>query len=236
MTERQSIDSSRYLDKEAVGIDARRLDRAISQVPNALKVQFLDDLDHIRKGFFKALYVNTGLKDRRFIATKKVGIGRHIRVYRNPNKGEILDMEMGIFSRSKVAGLLETGGTVRAKSGMMAIPVGRAISSTGRLAKDLSEFKDFHRSFTPSKGNAFTMSGKGSGFFMLAKAGKLLLMKKEGDKAEPYFVLKNQIRIQPRLRMVNTWNRMEGYRMDILNRGVVKVLDAEGLGDKSTRL
>lgn len=235
-TPKQDIDLSRYLDKDGVRIDARRLDQALSQAPETLKYYFMDALDHIRKGFFKALYANTGLKDKRFVATKRVGIGRQIRVYRNPRKGDILDIEMGIFTRSKITAILETGGTIHAKSGLMAVPIGRALSSTGRLSQELSEFRNYRRTFTPAAANALTLSGKGSGFFMLSKGGRMFLMRKEGEKVEPYFVLKNQVRIQPRLRLVDTWDRMEGYRMEILNESVAKALDSQGLGDKSRRV
>jgi hypothetical protein len=217
-TERQQIDPGRYLDKEGIRIDARRLDRALEQAPGVLKIEILDALDHIRKGFFKALYVNTGLKDKRFIATKKVGIGRHIRVYRNPDKGDILDMELGIFTRSKITAMQESGGTVGAKSGMMAIPIGKALSSTGRLRREYSVFENYRRTYIPSK-------VKIPGLFMYSKGGQTFLMKKEGDKMEPYFILKNQIRIQPRLRMIDTWGRMEGYRMDVFNKSIDKALN-----------
>lgn len=222
-TERQQIDPSRYLDKDGIRIDARRLNLALEQAPNMLRVEILDALDHIRKGYFKALYVNTGLKDKRFIATKKVGIGRQIRVYRNPGKGDILDMELGIFTRSKIAGLLERGGTVSAKSGMMAIPMGEALSSTGRIKKEYSVFENYRRTYIPSK-------VKIPGLFLYAKNGKMFLMRKdESGEIKPYFVLKNKIRIQPRLRMVDTWNRMDGYRMEVFNKSVEKALDKSGL-------
>lgn len=217
MTKRQQIDPSRYLDIEDVRVDTRRLDRALEQCPNLLKHELLDALDHIRKGYFKALYVNTGLKDRRFIATKKVGIGRHIRVYRNPNKGDMLDMELGIFTRSKITALHEYGGTVSAKSGMMAIPIGKALTGEGRLKEEYSVFQNYRRTFIPSK-------VKIPGLFIMAKGSRVFLMKKERDKIEPYFVLKNQIRIQPRLRMRDTWDRMEGYRMETINKHVDRAL------------
>lgn len=217
-TERQQIDPGRYLDKEGLRIDTRRLERAMEQAPGILKIEILDALDHIRKGFFKALYVNTGLKDKRFIATKKVGIGHQIRVYRNPKKGDVLDMELGIFTRSKIAALLEKGGTISAKSGLMAIPIGRALTATGRLKPEYSVFENYRRTYIPSK-------VKIPGLFMQGKGGRMFLMKKEGDKIEPLFVLKNQIRIQPRLRMIDTWDRMEGYRMEVFNKSIDKALN-----------
>jgi hypothetical protein len=217
-TKKQQIDPGRYLDKEDIRIDARQLDRALERAPEELKVQIMDALDHIRRGFFKALYVNTGLKDRRFIATRKVGIGRQIRVYRNPGTGDALNMKLGIFTRSKITALQESGGTVQAKSGYMAIPMGKALTSTGRLKKEYSVFENYRRTYNPNKVNI-------PGLFMYGKGGKLFLAQKEGDHVEPLFILKNSIKIQPRLRLVDTWDRMEGYRMEVFNSSVEKALN-----------
>ena len=220
-TEKQDIDLSRYLDKDGVRIDTRRVDKAMSLVPGLLKEELLDAFDHIRRGFFKALYANTGLKDKRFIATKNVGIGKHIKVYRNPNKGDILDMELGIFSRSKIVALHEKGGIVTAKAGSMALPLPAALGPTGRLKKEYSTFTAGRRQYVP---------GQLKGVFILKKGDKAMIMlrqpKGEGeDQAIPLFILKRSITIRPRLRFYDTWDRMEGYRMEILNKSVDKALN-----------
>jgi hypothetical protein len=224
-TPKKAIDLSRYLDIDGVRIDARRLNIALDQVPEQLKKEIMDGLDHIRRGFFKALYANTGLKDKRFIATKNVGIGRQMKVYRNPHGGNPLDMELGIFTRSKITAMHETGGTVRAKSGMMAIPVGSARSSTGRMSQDISEFQGMRRAFDPKSAKA-----KGMKLFMVVKNGKSLLMRDIGNgQVEAMFVLKNRMVIQPRLRMRDTWDREEGYRINVLNKSVETALQKTGL-------
>jgi len=224
-TPKQEINLSRYLNVEGVRIDSRRLDIALEQALPALKVEVMDALDHIRKGFFKTLYANTGLKDKRFIATKNVGIGRQIKVYRNPRAGSgPLDMVLGIFTRSKIAALHERGGTVRAKSGMMAIPIGAARSG-GRLSKDVSEFQGMRRVFDPKSAKA-----QGMKMFMAARNGKTFLFRKTEDgHVEALFVLKNRMTIQPRLRMRDTWDRMEGYRINVFNDSVGKALSKTGL-------
>lgn len=219
-TPRQTIDPRRYLDIDGVRIDSRRLDAALARVPEHLKTELMDALDHIRRGFFKALYVNTGLKDRRFIAVKNVGIGRQIKVYRNPRKQNILDMELGIFTRSKIASMLERGGTVSAKSGAMTVPLPPALTATGRLKPELSIFKGYRRAYDPAEIK---------GFFLLKRNGRMLLVKKVPgtDEIQPYFIMKRQVRIQPRLRMMETWERMEGYRINVLNKSVEKALNKE---------
>jgi hypothetical protein len=226
-TPRQNIDLGRYFDIEGVRIDTRRMDRALRLVPDILKIELLDAFDHIRRGFFKALYAYTGLHDKRFIATKDVGVGRQLKVYRNPNKGDTLDMEMGIFSRSKIVKELESGGTITAKSGAMAIPLPPALTSSGRLLPELSKVVDYRRAFDPSKPN---------GIFLRSKNGKLLLERytyKRGQRGglgrgfgvEALFILKRSITLEPRLRFYDTWNRMEGYRMNVFNESIDKALD-----------
>lgn len=41
----------------------------------------------------------------------------------------------------------------------------------------------------------------------------------------PLFVLKNQIRIRPRLGFYKTWDDMQNVRIDILNKSIQKTLD-----------
>jgi hypothetical protein len=66
--------------------------------------------------------------------------------------------------------------------------------------------------------------------FLLRKNGKMILMMRQPktageDEAIPLFILKRAITIRPRLRFYDTWERMEGYRRDILNKSVDKALD-----------
>jgi len=224
-TPKQEINLSRYLDVDGVRIDSRRLDVALEHALPALKEEVMDALDHIRKGFFKALYANTGLKDKRFIATKNVGIGRHIKVYRNPRAGSgPLDMVLGIFTRSKITALHEKGGTVRAKSGMMAIPLDSARSS-GRLSKSVSEFQGMRRVFDPQSAKARALK------LFMAKRGSntFLFRKQDNGEIDALFILKNQMTIQPRLRLQDTWDRLEGYRINVFNDSVGKALSKTGL-------
>jgi len=220
-TEKKEIDLSRYLDKDSIRINTGNVDKALSLVPDILKVELLDAFDHIRRGFFKALYANTGLKDKRFIATKNVGIGKYMKVYRNPRKGDTLDMELGIFSRSKIVALHERGGIVTAKAGAMALPLPAALGSTGRLKKEYSSFIAGRRTYVP---------GQLKGMFILKKGNIAILMMRQpktgsGDQAIPLFVLRRSMNISPRLRFYATWDRMEGYRRDVLNKSVEKAVN-----------
>lgn len=201
---------NKYFGVEAE-IDSSKLEKSIRLVPQFLQEELLDGFDHTRRAFFKALYQNTGLKDKRFIKSKDRGIGRRIRVYRNPNKGNILDMELGIFSRSKIVATLEKGATIISKTGgMLAIPMSAALNLRGRLKNTLRKYGSYSQI---------------PGIFPILLHGKMFLAKKNKEgELELYFVLKNQVKIQPRLRFFDTWQNMEGYRMNILNKSIVKAL------------
>ena len=205
------FDSSRYFGLSAE-VNFARLRIAFRRAPQVLRKELLDGLDHIRRGFFKSLYHNTRLKNKRLIAVKNKGIGKHLRVYRNPHKGSPLDMVLGIFSRSKIVGALEKGATIRPRrSRMLAIPIERSLTRSGRMKKSVSKYR----------GDYSQMRG----LFPIVSGGKVLLAKKSREgEIKPYFVLKNFVRIQPRLRFYDTWGKMDGYRARILNSAVDKAL------------
>ena len=211
MREARGFNSGRYFGLN-VEVNFARLKIALSKTPKILQEELLDGLDHIRRGFFKSLYHNTQLKNKRLIAVKNRGIGKHLRVYRNPHKGNVLDMVLGIFSRSKIVGALEKGATIRPRHGrMLAIPIDRSLTRSGRLKKSVSKYR----------GDYSQMRG----LFVVARGGKVLLAKKSKDGGiKPYFILKSSVRIQPRLKFYDTWARMEGYRAKVLNNSVDKAL------------
>jgi len=204
-------DASRYFGIKAE-VNFARLKIALARAPQVLRGELLDGLDHIRRGFFKSLYHNTQLKNKRLIAVKNRGIGKHLRVYRNPRKGNVLDMVLGIFSRSKIVGALEKGATIRPKHArMLAIPIERSLTRSGRLKKSVSKYR----------GDYSQMRG----LFVIARGGRVLLAKKSRDGGiKPYFILKSSVRIQPRLKFYDTWARMEGYRAKVLNSSIDKAL------------
>lgn len=199
------FNEKRYFNIEAE-VNSKSLEFALQKLPEKLKEEFLDALDHIRRGFFKALYYSTVLKNKRFIATKTAGIGKQLRVYRNPRKGGILDMELGIFTRSEIASIQETGGTITAKkSKMLAIPIGNALDETGRLKK---WFRGSKKSYEDDE------------LFVISSKGRLLLVKESEGRLLPYFILKKRVTLQPRLKFFDTWNRMEGYRAQVIDKAI----------------
>jgi hypothetical protein len=209
MAENQAS-TSKYFTADAQ-LDTSKLEKALQVAPQFLQEELMDAFDHIRKVFFKALYQNTGLRDKRFIRTKERGIGKRIKVYRNPRLGDPLDMELGIFSRSKIVETLEKGATIRSKTGgMLAIPIGESLNRRGRIKSQYSRYESYSQI---------------PGIFPLFIHGKVFLVKKGRDgKLKLFFILKNQVQIQPRLRFYSTWQGTEGYQIGILNKAVAKAL------------
>lgn len=210
MAENQTDTPNKYFGVDAE-IDISKLNKALSLVPGFLQEELMDGFDHIRRAFFNALYQNTEIRDRRFIRTKEKGIGKHIKVYRNPRIGNLLDMELGIFSRSRITGALEKGATISSKSGgMLAIPIGEALNARGRIKGQFGKYSSYREI---------------PGIFPIFLKGRMFLVKKDSQgKLKLYFVLKNQVQIQPRLRFYDTWQNMEGYRINILNNSIAKAL------------
>lgn len=204
------FDEKRYFNIEAE-VNTGQLDFALKRLPEQLKEQLLDALDHIRKGFFKALYYSTALKNKRFVATKAAGIGKYIRVYRNPRKGNILDMELGIFTRDEIVSIQEKGGTIAAREAkMLAIPIANALDESGRLKK---WFRGSKKSY------------KDDELFVISSKGRLLLVKKSGGGLLAYFLLKKSVTLRPRLRFFDTWARMEGYRAQVIDKAIEKAIN-----------
>lgn len=210
MAEEQTNTPIKYFDIDAE-INTSKVEKAVYLVPQFLKEELMDAFDHIRKAFFIALYQNTDLQDKRFIKTKERGIGKRIKVYRNPRLGGPLDMELGIFSRSKIVSAHEKGATITSRTGgMLAIPIGEALNRRGRIRGEFKKYGSYRE--IPRLFPVFL----GSRAFLVKRD-------KEG-KLKFYFVLKNQVRIQPRLRFFDTWQSMGGYRMKTLNNSVSKAL------------
>ena len=93
---------------------------------------------------------------------------------------------------------------------MLAIPIGEALNARGRIKGQYSKYASARDI---------------PGIFPLFLKGRVFLVKKGSDgKLKLFFVLKNQVRIQPRLRFYDTWNQMAGYRANILNKSVSKAL------------
>lgn len=205
-----AFDANRYLNVKAE-INTVRVLRALRIAPQALSEEIMDSLDRIRKGFFKTLWNTTGLK-----MTPRIGMAnKHIKFYRNPRRGGPLDIELGLFSMSPVTKIHETGGTVSAPSGMMAIPINDALTARGRLDKRFRGGNKLAAHYKKLQMGLFVYKSKGRTF---------LARKKRSGELDVLFILKSSIKISPRLNFYRTWNAMEGYRNDRLNTAVERAI------------
>jgi hypothetical protein len=122
-------------------------------------------------------------------------------------------MGMVIFSDSKISRLHEEGGIVKNPGGAkLAVPLSvraELFTSDGRLKKQYRQPRMLK--------NVIPIKLRGKTF--------LARIKKRVKSILPLFVLKNQIRIRPRLGFYKTWDDMQNERINILNKSIQKTLD-----------
>ncbi len=194
-----------------VEINTRKLDIALRLFPKELKYELADGMDHISRKFLK-IFRQTRLQGPPGIKGRSHGIFTHFSRASLLSK-DIEGMGMVIFSDSKIARLHEEGGTVKNPGG-------------GKLAVPLSARKEM-----------FTVDGRLKNQYKHPRLiknvipiqlnGKTFLarVKERLRQIVPLFVLKNQIRIKPRLGFYQTWDGMQNERITILNKSIDKVLN-----------
>ena len=129
-----------------------------------------------------------------------------------PASGGVEGMGVEIYTDARVARIQEKGGIVQARGGgKLAVPLSARqgmFTARGKLKK---------RYKTPGRlKNVREMRLKGKSF--------LVRFWKRREEIKPLFVLKNKIRVRPRLGFYNTWNDMAPFRITRLNRAVSKAL------------
>lgn len=192
-------------------IDTRALEKAIKIAPRVLKFELGDGMDRISKGFLKRfrqqqLQGPPGVRG----ASGHGLFGTFKRVFLvSP---EIEGMGFEVSTQSKIAGLHETGGVVRAPGG-------------GKLAVPLSARTEM---FTPQGKlrSRYKRPGQLKNVEPMRFNGKTFLVKVSSrvQKLLPLYVLKRQVRLKPRLGFYRTWDSLVNYRIDILNKSIEKAL------------
>ncbi len=192
-------------------INTKNLETALRVFPKELKFQLADGMDHISRKFLKQFY-QTRLQGPPGVKARPHGIFTHFRRASLVSQ-TIEGMGMIIFSDSKISKLHEEGGIIKNPGGTkLAVPLSARIelfTSDGRLKKRYRQPR-LLKNVVPIK-----LRGK----TFLAKIQKRL------RNILPLFVLKNQIRIRPRLGFYKTWDDMQNVRIDILNKSIQKTLD-----------
>ncbi len=193
-----------------VEINTKNLDRALRLFPKDLKFEIADGMDHISRKFLK-IFRQERLQGPPGIRGRPHGIFTHFSRASLVSQ-DIEGMGMVIFSDSKIARMHEEGATVKNQSGgKLAVPLSarkELFTSDGRLKKQYRQPRLLK--------NVVPIQLRGKTF--LAK------VKKKLRQILPLFVLKNSVRIRPRLMFYKTWDDMQNERINILNKSVEKAL------------
>jgi hypothetical protein len=193
-----------------VEINTQNLERAIRLFPKDLKYEIADGMDHISRKFLK-VFKQTRLQGPPGIKGRPHGVFTHFSRASLVSQ-DIEGMGMVIFSDSKIARMHEEGATVKNPGGgKLAVPLSarrELFTSNGRLKKQYRQPRLIK--------NVIPIQLRGKTFLarIIKKARQIL----------PLFVLKNSIRIKPRLMFYQTWDDMQNERIVILNKSVEKAL------------
>jgi len=193
-----------------VEINTQNLERAIRLFPKDLKYEIADGMDHISRKFLK-VFKQTRLQGPPGIKGRPHGIFTHFSRASLVSQ-DIEGMGMVIFSDSKIARMHEEGATVKNPGGgKLAVPLSarrELFTSNGRLKKQYRQPRLIK--------NVIPIQLRGKTFLarIIKKARQIL----------PLFVLKNSVRIKPRLMFYQTWDDMQNERIVILNKSVEKAL------------
>ena len=193
-----------------VEINTQNLERAIRLFPKDLKYEIADGMDHISRKFLK-VFKQTRLQGPPGIKGRSHGIFTHFSRASLVSQ-DIEGMGMVIFSDSKIARMHEEGATVKNPGGgKLAVPLSarrELFTSNGRLKKQYRQPRLIK--------NVIPIQLRGKTFLarIIKKARQIL----------PLFVLKNSVRIKPRLMFYQTWDDMQNERIIILNKSVEKAL------------
>ena len=193
-----------------VEINTQNLERAIRLFPKDLKYEIADGMDHISRKFLK-VFKQTRLQGPPGIKGRSHGIFTHFSRASLVSQ-DIEGMGMVIFSDSKIARMHEEGATVKNPGGgKLAVPLSarrELFAFDGRLKKQYRQPR-LIKNVIPIQIRGKTFLAK-----VIKKARQIL----------PLFVLKNSVRIKPRLMFYQTWDDMQNERIVILNKSVEKAL------------
>jgi len=194
-----------------VEINTKNLDRALRLFPTELKYEIADGMDHISRKFLK-IFRQERLQGPPGIRGRPHGIFTHFSRASLVSQ-DIEGMGMVIFSDSKIARMHEEGAVLKNPGGgKLAVPLSarkELFTADGRLKKQYRQPRLLK--------NVVPIQLKGKTF--------LARVKKKLRELIPLFVLKNSVRIRPRLMFYKTWDEMQNERIQILNKSIEKTLN-----------
>ncbi len=199
------------MNELTIEINTRKLDIALRLFPKELKYNLGDGMDHITRKFL-GIFRQTRLQGPPGIKGRSHGIFTRFSRASLVSQ-DIEGMGMIVFSDSKIARLHEEGGVVKNPGGgKLAVPLSmrkEMFTADGRLKKQYRHPR-LIKNIQPIQLHGKTFLAR------VMKRVKGLL---------PLFVLKNQVRIKPRLGFYQTWDGMQNERITILNKSIDKTLN-----------
>jgi len=200
--------------KITIEINTKNYERTKRRFPKELKVELGDAFDHIQRKFLKT-FKQTRLQGPPGVKARPHGIFSHFTRASLVSR-DIEGMGMTIFSDSKISRMHEEGATIKSAGGeRIAAPLSARPEMfiggqyPGRLKK---KYRD-----PRAMKNVIRMVLKGKQF--------LVKVKNKSRELLPLFVLKNQIRIRPRLGFYKTWDDMQNERLKILDNAIKRTLE-----------
>jgi len=190
-------------------VDTRKLEKAISRVPNTLRHELGGEFDHIQKSFLST-FRKTRLKGPPGIrGDGRTGLfGTFVRTMLVSPTIEGMGLE--IWTPSKVAKKHEVGGKItKAGGGRLKVPLSARTEMWTPRGKLKKKYKD---------------PGKLKNTFEIVSRGKTYLAQNIGGEVKPLYVLKGHVTLKDRLEFYATWDKMQNKVFTYLNRGVDKAL------------
>lgn len=187
-------------------VDHAKITQAFARLPRAVRFQFGDALDHISLKFLK-LWRSTRLQGPPGVTARPHGIFTQFKRVMSIPSGDA-PMGVEIFTESKVAKLQEEGGTVtNPGGGKLAVPLSarsEMFTASGALRKNYKRIGNL-KNIRPIKFNGQTYLSR---------------VKKKTREVTPLFVMKQSVKIEPRLGFYQTWETLEPEALKIVDKAI----------------
>ncbi|MEI8350092.1 MAG: hypothetical protein WCI77_08050 [Candidatus Omnitrophota bacterium] len=193
-----------------VEINSSRLQKAIRIIPDLLRMELGDAFDYLSRKYLK-VFRETRLSGRPGLKPHPHGIFQYFH-RASLVSTSIEGMGMIIFTESQTAKKHEIGGMISNPSGK-------------KLIVPLSSKKELFTSDERLK-SQYRKPGSLKNIILLRIHGKAFLakVKKKSREIIPLFVLKNKIKVIPRLGFFDTWDSLDNLRVQRLNMAIEKAL------------
>jgi hypothetical protein len=195
-------------------LNTKNLLKAYHLFPRELAVELKDGLDHASKKFLKEFRKRQLRGGPEKIYSRPGPQGLFAQFKRNKIAGAGLDLAVEVETSSPVAGIHERGGD-RTGRGRIAVPLSFApIFTNGKNRRVRKQYRDVLGLVRSRK------------IFRKEINGQMYLCNSE--TGQPYFVLKNKVRVQPRLKFGETFSTLAPEFSKIYNRSFDRALKKGG--------